>query len=145
MGGAQFDDPSNDTIANVQVSLPLPIFDRNQGAVARAYGELAAAQAALDNRELALAQRLAAAVRDYDTAIRRVKKYSESILPAARQSLDLVSQAYEQGELEYLEILTTQRTYTEENLTYLEDLETAWKQWAQIDGLLVGPLPDSAD
>jgi cobalt-zinc-cadmium efflux system outer membrane protein len=143
MGGAQFDDPSNDTIANVQVSLPLPLFDRNQGNIARAFGELTAAQAALDNRELALTQSLAAAIRDYHTASRRVAKYTESILPAAKQSFELVSQAYEQGELEYLEILATQRTYTEKNLSYLEDLETAWKQWAEIDGLLVGPLPES--
>ena len=46
-------------IANVQVSMPLQIFDRNQGAIAQACGELVAAQAALDKKELELEQRLA--------------------------------------------------------------------------------------
>ncbi len=125
--------------------MPLPIFDRNQGAITRADGELTAAQSALDSRELTLTQQLAAAMSQYTTASRRVAKYSESILPAARQSLDLVTQAYEQGELAYLDILTAQRIYTEKNLDYLNDLEIAWKQWALIDGQLVGPLPSSAN
>ena len=78
---------------------------------------------------------------DYNTASRRVAKYSESILPAARQSLELVSRPTSRAKLEYLEILATQRTYTEKNLDYLNDLESAWKKWAEIDGQLVGPLP----
>jgi hypothetical protein len=57
----------------------------------------------------------------------------------------LVTQAYQQGELAYLDILATQRTYTEKNLDYLNNLELAWKQWALVDGQLVGPLPESGN
>ena len=145
MSGAQYDYASGYAMANVQASLPLPIFDRNQGGIASAYGQLTTAQAALDGREIALTQQLAAAMSRYNTASRRVAKYSESILPAARQSLDLVSSAYEKGELAYLDILATQRTYTQASLDYLNDLESAWKQWALIDGLLVGPLPENGN
>lgn len=140
MSGAQYDNATEFAMANVQVSMQVPLFNRNQGGIASANGQLVAAQSALKARELALSQALAAAMADYNTASRRVAKYNESILPAARQSLDLVSKAYEQGELEYLDILAIQRTYTERNLDYLRNLESAWKKWAEIDGLLVGPL-----
>jgi cobalt-zinc-cadmium efflux system outer membrane protein len=140
MSGAQYDNASEYAMANVQLSVPMPIFDRNQGGIAQAIGQLTSAQAALDGRELALTQQLAAAMSDYNTSTRRVAKYTESILPAARESFDLTSKAYEQGELEYLDLLNTQRTYTEKNLAYLADLGAAWTKWAEIDGLLVGPL-----
>jgi len=145
MSGAQYDNASEFAMANVQVTVPVPLFNRNQGGIASANGELVAAQSALEARELSLSQELAAAMADYNTAVRRVAKYDESILPAARQSLDLVSKAYEQGELEYLDILAIQRTYTERNLDYLRNLESAWKKWADIDGLLVGPLTPTGD
>jgi cobalt-zinc-cadmium efflux system outer membrane protein len=72
--GTQHDNMTDDNIANVQIGVPLPIFNRNQGAVAQACGELAAAQAALERRELALELRLAEAMRDYATARERALK-----------------------------------------------------------------------
>jgi cobalt-zinc-cadmium efflux system outer membrane protein len=140
--GVAHDNATDDEIANVRLSMPLPVFDRNQGAIAQACGELAAAQAAIQHRELALEQRLAAALRDYATARQRAVRFSENVLPVARQSLDMINAGYREGELDYMEVLTAQRTYSEKNLSYLQDLETAWKQWAHIEGLLVGPLAD---
>jgi hypothetical protein len=37
-----------------------------------------------------------------------------------------------------------QQTYASKNLSYLHDLETAWKEWAEIDGLLVGDVADGS-
>ena len=60
------------------------------------------------------------------------------MLPVARESLDIINTGYQEGELDYLAVLSVQQTYAEKNLSYLQDLETAWKRWAEIDGLLVG-------
>jgi cobalt-zinc-cadmium efflux system outer membrane protein len=140
--GVAHDNATEDEIANVRVSMPLPVFDRNQGAIAEASGELAAAQAALQEAELAVEQRAAAALRDYTTARLRTIKYSERVLPIARESLDVMIRGYREGELDYLAVLTAQQTYADKNLEYLQDLETSWKKWAEIEGLLVGPVPD---
>jgi cobalt-zinc-cadmium efflux system outer membrane protein len=138
--GVQYDNAAQDTIANVQVTLPVPIFDRKQGAITEACGELAAAQAALQARELAIQERLTVAMRDYKMARERVVRYTEKILPAAKDTLNLMSIGYQQGELDYLQLLMVQQTYATKNLSYLADLETAWQRWAEIDGFLVGDI-----
>ena len=140
ISGVQFDNATQNTIANVQVSMPIPVFDRNQGAVAQACGELTAAQAALQARELALEERLTLALRDYKTARDRVAKYKEKILPAAQETLALINTGYQQGELDYTQVLSVQQTYAGKNLSYLQDLESAWQIWAEIDGYLVGDV-----
>jgi cobalt-zinc-cadmium efflux system outer membrane protein len=142
MAGVQLDNTTNDTIANVEVSMPLPVFDRNQGAIAQASGELAAAQAALQEGELALEERLAVAMRDYATARQQAATYAERVLPVAKESLDITNAGYQEGELDYLAVLSVQQTYAQANLAYLQNLETAWKKWAEIEGLLVGTLND---
>jgi cobalt-zinc-cadmium efflux system outer membrane protein len=143
--GVQYDNSTEDSVANVQVSLPLPVFDRNQGGIAAAQGELAAAQGALQQQELAVQQRLIDVLRDYLSARQRVEKYSSTILPAAQRSLDMMAKAYEAGELDYLQLLSAQRTFTTTNVAYFEDLKTAWQKWAEIDGLLMETLPDEAE
>jgi outer membrane protein, heavy metal efflux system len=138
--GVQFDNATQSTITNVQLSMPLPIYDRNQGAVAQACGELAAAQAALQARELAIQERLAGAMRDYRTARERVTRYREKILPAAQETLTLINTGYQQGEIDYTQLFSVQQTYATKNLSYLQDLETAWVKWAEIDGYLLGDV-----
>jgi cobalt-zinc-cadmium efflux system outer membrane protein len=142
--GVQRDNATQDTIANVQVSIPLPVFDRNQGAIAQASGQLSAAQAALEARELALEQQLSTSLRDYRTARERVSKYASKVLPAAQETLGMITAGYQQGQLDYVQVLTVQQTYAAKNLSYLEDLETAWKEWAEIEGLLAGDLGQSS-
>ncbi len=143
-GGVQYDNATEDTIANLQLSMPIPVYDRNQGAIAQACGELAAAQAALEAKQVDIQQRLAAALRDYKTARERVAKYTDKILPAAKETLDLINTGYQQGELDYTQVYNVQQTYAAKNLSYLQDLQTAWQKWAEIDGFLVGELAPEA-
>ena len=87
-------------------------------------------KAALQARELALDQQLSLAMGDYRTARERVTKYASKILPAARETHDMISTGYQQGQLDYVQVLTVQQTFAAKNLSYLQDLETAWKEWA---------------
>ena len=57
--------------------------------------------------------------------------------PDARESLELVEEAYRQQEFDYLRLLTTQRTYFEANLRYLDALRNWWTARLEIDGLLL--------
>ena len=55
----------------------------------------------------------------------------------AQQSLDLVSEGYQQGEINYLTYLNAQRTYIQTNLSYIDSLRQMWSAIAEIEGLLL--------
>jgi cobalt-zinc-cadmium efflux system outer membrane protein len=135
--GARYNNASEDTVATVRVAVPLQLFNRNQGNIQRAQGELAAARQNVRRAELSLQYRLADAFRQYVNALQQVRRYRDEILPDARESLDLVRQGYRQGEFGYLELLTAQRTYFRVNLAYVESLRTVWIGSTRIEGMLL--------
>ena len=135
--GVQHDNESGDNIAKVEVALPLPIFNRNQGNIAKADAELIAAENEVRRVELVLRDRLAAALQRYADAREQVETYNQKILPNAKTSLDLVRTAYQQGEIGYIGLLTSQRTYFSAQLSYLEALRQLQTSRVAIEGLLL--------
>lgn len=133
----QYDDATQDTIAGVQVGVPLPIWNRNQGGIRQAKAEICEALRNADRVELDLHRRLADAFRQYSDAHATAQAYADGILPRSAQTLELVRSAFDQGELGYLELLTAQRTYSQTNLSYLDALSVLWSSYVQIDGLLL--------
>lgn len=133
----QYDDAANETLAGVQVGIPLPIWNRNQGGICQARAEVAAASRNVDRVELDLQQRLADAFRQYADARTTVQTYSEEILTRAERTIELVQQGYAQGEVGYLDLLAAQRTFSQTNLAYLDALGNLWQSYLRIDGLLL--------
>ena len=121
----------------VAVSVPIPIFNRNQGGVARAQQEFVAARRALTQLELDLQNRLAPTFERYANARNQVKRYRDVILPAADESLGLTRQMYAAGEANYTTLLTSQRTYAHTQLAYLDAVRSLRIAEAQIEGLLL--------
>ena len=137
----QYDNASKDTFASIQVGVPMPIFNRNQGNIRKAQEELLTAKNDVQRVQLELQQRLATAFEQYTTARYQVEKYSQNILPSAQTSLDLVKKGYRQGEYNYLFLLTAQRTYFQTNLIYLDALRELRTAATTIEGnMLSGSL-----
>jgi cobalt-zinc-cadmium efflux system outer membrane protein len=121
----------------IQASFPLPLINRNQGGIRKAEAELIAAERAVDRIALGLQQRLATVFERYASARNQVERYSQDILPNAKETLDLVRQGYQAGEFSFLNLLTAQRTYAQTNLAYIESLRELWSASLQIEGLLL--------
>jgi cobalt-zinc-cadmium efflux system outer membrane protein len=135
-GTAQYDDATQDAIGGAQVTLPLPIWNRNQGGISKANSELVAAQRRLDAVERRLQLELADEFQKYETSLARVDTIRNEILGRAQQNLDLATKGYQAGELAFLDFLTVQRTYFQVNLEYL----TALGELNQSVQLLHGQL-----
>lgn len=141
----QDDQGTGNTNANLQITLPLPLWNRNQGGIQEAFGQAVAAEQEVDRTILGLRSRLAAAFQRYETARQQVEQYSgpSGILAKAQQTLDLIRAGYEAGEFNVLELLAAQRTFFETNLAYLDALGALATAAAEIDGLLLSNSLDS--
>ncbi len=82
----------------LQVTVPLPIWDRNQGAIREARNQITAAERELNQVELDLQNRLAPVYEQYANGLEQVRLFDTSILPKAEETLSLTREAYRQGE-----------------------------------------------
>ncbi|MBL9164264.1 MAG: TolC family protein [Planctomycetaceae bacterium] len=121
----------------VAVSVPIPVFNRNQGAIAQANHEVMAARQALNELELSLQKRLAATYEQYSNARAQEERYREMILPSAEESLSLTRKMYSAGEANFIALLTAQRTYSQTQLNYLDALRSLRIAEAEIEGMLL--------
>ena len=141
-GGRHFSDNSDNALV-FELSVPLPVFNRNDGAIAEAEHRLSKAcadrSAAYVSAHAALsaaAARLAAA---YDQAIRLRAR----VLPQATLALDGALDAYRKGLFRSVDVLDAQRTLFELRADYLTTLESYHLLAADVERLTAMPLTDS--
>ena len=132
----------------VQVMLAVPLFDRNQGNIRSARADIASSRAVLRNTELDLATQAAQVIAGYRTSQRLVAWYERSILPKARETLELTQRLYARGEVTFLSLLQAQRILTETELAFVESQADRWNGAVTIASLLqveeFPPPPDAA-
>ena len=121
----------------IQVGLPLPIFNRNQGNIMTARADLEKSVYEVSRVQNDLSNRFATAFGSYAAAKERVDQYRKLILPTAQQANKIALDAYKGGQFEYLRVLQSQRALLEANLEYIRALGEAWRAASEISGLLL--------
>jgi cobalt-zinc-cadmium efflux system outer membrane protein len=118
-------------------AMPLPIFNRNQGEVARTYYALTQSQFL----EKAAEQQVLTDVKNgYETLLNNrdiVQLYDNGYIQQAQQSLDIAQFAYQHGAASLLDFLDAERTYRSTELGYRQALAsymTALEQLRQAVG-----------
>jgi len=121
-GGIKKTDESDDAIYIVGLSLPIPLFDRNQAGVARTAAELSQQTFALSAEQSRLAKDLKIAFQTLKTAHQQVNTIKTDILPSAQRVLDAVKEGYQEGEFSFLDMLEAQSTLYESHESYINSL-----------------------
>lgn len=136
-GVFQRDNSTGSNNGNLQVTLPLPLWNRNQGGIYRADSELIAAQQAVQRVELHIERRLADVFRRYINARYLAESYAKEILPSAKENMELVLKLYQAGEVGSLNLITAQRTYFQTNMKHFQALREMRQAANEIEGLLL--------
>ena len=124
------------------ISLPIKIFDRNQGEIARTRADASradAAQQAVAIQALAEVDTVLSSLRSERDKVRALR---DIYLPKARQARDTVDFAYRRGGVNLLDFLDAQRTYRETALEYVRALGNFQAAVYQLEAAVGGPLED---
>ncbi len=144
-GGVRHYNPTDDWAFVAGIAVPIPLFDRNQGATLEAKYRLIKAeeqrralQVRVQTSLIRIYQRLTAA-RSEAISLRN------DVLPGARRAFEATGEGFRQGKFGYLDVLDTQRIYFEAQARYIEALADLQKAIADAEGLLGEPLDEIAN
>ncbi|MND92524.1 Cobalt-zinc-cadmium resistance protein CzcC precursor [compost metagenome] len=118
--GSQYSETDRERINVVGLSVPIPLFDRNQGNVLAAARRADQARDQRNGAELRLRSEVIQALTQWSTAVQEVQTFDRAILPSAQQALDAATRGFERGKFAFLDVLDAQRTLVAARLQYLQ-------------------------
>ena len=131
--GSQYDAGARERVNLVGVSMPLPLFNRNQGNVLAASRRADQARDLRNATELRLRTETRQALDLWQTANTEVRAFNQQILPAAQNAVDSATRGFEMGKFNFLDVLDAQRTLIAARTQYLVATAQATDAWVRIE------------
>ena len=136
----QHDDttPLSDYSTNVQVSAPVPAFNRNQGNITSAHAELVRARQNLNDTNNTLMSQLAENYNRYATSRTISESYRTDLLPdQVRVYRGVYDRFLIDGEsIDFAQVVVAQQTLTQVVTSYLQSLSDSWMATVDLAELL---------
>jgi cobalt-zinc-cadmium efflux system outer membrane protein len=141
--GSKRDEEAARNALVIGVSMPLPLFDRNQGNLLEALRRTDEARDELAAAELHAQTAAAEGFETLRHARAEALSLRQEVLPAARQAYDLATRGFALGKFGLTEVLDAQRTLFDTQTRTLRALSAAHRAATALDALL-GPDLTSA-
>ena len=136
--GTQRDEQAGRRQAVLGLSLPLPLFNRNEDALRAALRRSDRAREELAAAETATAAALAAAHARYDAARNEAALLRQDVVPQALSAYELTLKGFEHGKFSFLDVLDAQRTWFQAQSRRWNSTLEAWRALAEIERI-AGP------
>lgn len=131
--GSQYDASVRERVNLIGVSMPIPLFNRNQGNVLAASRRADQARDLRNATELRLRTETRQALDLWQTANTEVRAFNQQILPAAQSAVDSATRGFEMGKFNFLDVLDAQRTLIAARTQYLAATAQATDAWVRIE------------
>ncbi len=122
------------------LSVPLPVFNRNQGKIREAAMLVEKAEQQRRAAQVEIAASLAERYGAFTAALRRSTTLKNDILPRSQTVFDAVQSGYAQGKFAYLDVLDARRAFFDGHADYLEALVSVHQALTELDRLVGGTL-----
>ena len=124
------------TQAIVGISIPLPVFDTNQGATYEAVKRAEKASDDYQATRIRLINEMQQASNQLSMAKNTAQTLKSTVLPAAQQAYDAATRGFEAGKFGLLDVIDAQRSLLFARTRYLTALSTSNQAATAIDRLL---------
>lgn len=121
---------------DLQLSVPLPVWDRNQGRLREAQANTMRAVAERESTRVTLVTALRAAYADLASCRDQALRYRDEIISRSTKSLEFTRRAFRAGEVSLLVVLDAQRTANDAQLSYLRVLLDCVSAVARLEYLV---------
>jgi outer membrane protein, heavy metal efflux system len=124
------------------ISVPLPVFNKNQGEIARVTSEEVQLQKQIDALQSQVSGEVAGAYREYETSRQLIGDIESDLLGLSQEARDTTTYVYQAGAGSLLDVLDAQRAFNETMSTYYEaqaDYRRAVSRLASVVGEEVIP------
>ncbi|WP_372242510.1 TolC family protein [Pseudomonas sp. C1C7] len=131
--GSQYDATERERVNVVGLSMPIPLFNRNQGNVLAAARRADQARDLRNATELRLRTETQTALEQWQTANGEVKAFHQTILPSAQSAVDSATRGFEMGKFGFLDVLDAQRTLISARTQYIQAVAEATDARVRIE------------
>jgi cobalt-zinc-cadmium efflux system outer membrane protein len=118
------------------VSIPIPVFDRNQGNLLESLRRADQAKDELTATQYRLSRDLQAAYENLSASREEFLALRDSILPSAESAYNAASKGFEMGKFSFLEVLDAQRTLFDAMAQSQQSLAQSHRYAAELQGIL---------
>jgi cobalt-zinc-cadmium efflux system outer membrane protein len=118
-------------------TVALPIFNRNQGNVTAAEADLARTEAEVSRVQLSLRQSAQPFLQAYLASQAQAERYRTAMIPQANCAYQLYLEKYRNMGAAYPQVLVSQRTLFQLQVTYLAALENIWVNAISLQNFLL--------
>lgn len=139
-GGIRQFQETDDYAYFLNISIPLPLFDRNQGGITEARETLNQTKKEKEAGVLELRTNLMTAISRLEGIWQNYLAVRDIIVPASEKVFTSVQKAYRLGEQDYLELLEAQRSLLKARNEHLELLSEFWQLKLEVASIIGQPL-----
>ncbi len=135
IGGRRFEATGDEALV-FQVSVPIPLFDRNRGNIEIAQAEAAKARAERERAIMDLKFRISETYESLAAAHREAEAISQYVIPSAERGYNYANEGYLLGKYSYIELKAAQSVLLESRQKLIDAQLRFHKSFADLNTLL---------
>lgn len=131
---------TGDNALGAGISMPVPLFDRNQGTIKQAHQQFNKSLHQQKNTQISLATVLSDVYGQLTAAYSEVEILEKTVIPGAQSAYQAIEKGYRGGKFSLVDVLVAQRTLFNAEIQHLKALAGYHQAKIQIERL-IGELP----